>query len=109
MAATNEWFSDPLYRGAFINITAELGDSFPDVLDICRSHKQDKLQFILELLPASETRLLLANAATWAVDAVIVRAQLESCEGARGALHGLALILAGLERPGVAAGISVNV
>lgn len=98
--ALQEWFDNPIYRGcAFINIAAELGDSLPDTLSICRSHKQDMVAIIAELLPASEARMALANAAAVAVDGAIVRAQMEDDQaGKRAALNSLSVILTMLNR-----------
>lgn len=95
-----EWFTNPVYRGcAFINIVAELGDSVADVLTICRSHKQDMVNVIAELLPETESRQGLANAAAVAIDGAIVTAQMASNPGdSELALQSLALILTALDR-----------
>lgn len=102
VAVMEEWFNNPVYRGcAFINTAAELGDSLPGALDMCRSHKQDMVNIIAELLPQTELNLALANAAAVAIDGAIVRAQLESDENqAKTALASLALILSTLDRTG---------
>ncbi|QPK61565.1 TetR/AcrR family transcriptional regulator [Methylomonas sp. LL1] len=101
VATLEEWFSSPVFRGcAFINITAELGDAVPDVLDICRNHKQDMLMIIADLLPESASRMVLANAAALAVDGAIVKAQL-GCgkdDEAKAALHSLSVILTLLDQ-----------
>lgn len=74
-----EWFNNPLYRGcAFINTAAEFGDSLPDALALCLSHKQDMVNVIAGLLPVNEAQMILADAAAVAIDGAIVRAQLES-------------------------------
>ncbi len=79
VATMEEWFRKPIYRGcAFINTVAELAGVLPDVVEICRSHKQDMVAIIAELLPDSPARQALANAAAIAIDGAIVRAQLES-------------------------------
>lgn len=94
----DEWFNNPLFRGcAFINTAAEFGDNFPEALEACRCHKQDMVGIIAKLLPDSEIRMSLANAAAVAVDGAIVRAQLETqTPDAKTALAGFELILAGL-------------
>lgn len=95
-----EWFNDPVYRGcAFINTAAEFGDSLPDALEICRSHKQDMVNVIAELLPVNESQMIVANAAAVAIDGAIVRAQLESqIRESKTALTTLSLILAALNQ-----------
>ncbi len=99
LPALNEWFSNPVYRGcAFINTAAELGDTLPDALEICRTHKQDMVNIIVDLLPVSASQQRLANAVAVAVDGAIVKAQLEQgSDQANIALDSLALLLAGLE------------
>lgn len=99
VAAMAEWFANPVYRGcAFINVTAELGDSLPEALAICRSHKQDMVDIIAQLLPETSSRLARANAAAVAIDGAIVKAQLERGQAdAQMALTSLALILSSLE------------
>ena len=95
--ALQEWFDNPGYRGcAFINIAAELGNSLPDTLKICRRHKQDMVDLIADLLPLTDLRRELADAAAVAVDGAIVRAQMESGQEARTALASLAVILKAL-------------
>ncbi len=95
----NEWFNNPVYRGcAFINTAAELGDTLPDALEICRNHKQDMVNIIMNMLPVSAAQKRLANAVAVAVDGAIVKAQLEQGSDQPGiALDSLALVLAGLE------------
>lgn len=106
IATLDEWFGNPLFRGcAFINIAAELGDGFPEALEICQSHKQDMLAIIADLLPDSTQRMTLANAASVAVDGAIVKAQLESGSfniHPRIALPSLAVILDALDSAAVA-------
>ncbi|MCQ8105320.1 TetR/AcrR family transcriptional regulator [Methylomonas sp. SURF-2] len=99
-----EWFGNPLFRGcAFINTVAEFGDSFPEALAACRSHKQDMVGIIAGLLPAGELRFSLASAAAVAVDGAIVVAQFElQTSSAKTALAGLELILSGLHKIGSA-------
>jgi hypothetical protein len=98
VAVMEEWFRNPIYRGcAFINTAAELGGSLPDVVEICRSHKQDMAQAIADLLPDGESRQRLANAAAIAIDGAIVRAQLEpKTAEAKESLQSLAVLLAAL-------------
>ena len=99
VATLEEWFDSPLYRGcAFINTTAELADTWPEALEICRSHKRDMTLIIAELLPESPDRMQLAQAAAVAVDGAIITAQLEqSSENASSALLSLALILQAID------------
>jgi AcrR family transcriptional regulator len=93
-----EWFRNPVYRGcAFINTVAELGGALPDVMEICRSHKQDMAEVIAGLLPDPESRSRLANAAAIAIDGAIVRAQLESdSPDEKESLRSLKVLLAAL-------------
>ncbi|AEF99239.1 TetR/AcrR family transcriptional regulator [Methylomonas methanica] len=99
-----EWCNNPLFRGcAFINTAAEFGDSFPEALEMCRCHKQDMVGIIAGLLPESEIRFSLANAAAVAIDGAIVRAQLETqAPNVKTALAGLGLILSGLNQAALA-------
>lgn len=98
VAVLEEWFRNPVYRGcAFINTVAELGGALPDVVEICRSHKQDMVEVIAGLLPDNESRRRVANAAAIAIDGAIVRAQLESnSANERESLQSLAVLLAAL-------------
>ncbi len=100
VATLDEWFCNPVYRGcAFINSVAELGDTLPDVLEICRRHKQDMVNIIADMLPESTERIMLANAAAVAVDGAIVKAQLEkNADDNPIALRSLALILSVLDQ-----------
>ncbi len=100
VATLDEWFCNPVYRGcAFINSVAELGDTLPDVLEICRRHKQDMVNIIADMLPESTERMMLANAAAVAVDGAIVKAQLEkNADDNPIALRSLALILSVLDQ-----------
>ena len=100
LPALNEWFTNPIYRGcAFINTAAELGDTLPDALAICRNHKQDMVNIIMTMLPLSPDQERLANAVAIAVDGAIVKAQLEQgSDQPSQALDGLVLVLEGLER-----------
>jgi AcrR family transcriptional regulator len=93
-----EWFRNPVYRGcAFINTVAELGGTLPDVVEICRSHKQDMVAEIAALLPGGESRLRIANAAAIAIDGAIVKAQLESNSAEeKESLRSLAVLLEAL-------------
>jgi AcrR family transcriptional regulator len=94
--AMAEWFRNPVFRGcAFINSVAELGDTLPDAVEICRRHKEEMMQAILALLPEAGTeRQAIAEAAAVAVDGAIVQAQLAS------SVHGQpgSMALASLER-----------
>lgn len=100
VAAMREWFDKPVFRGcAFINVTAEMGDSFPEAIAQCRSHKQDMLTMIAELIPESPMREQIASAAAVAVDGAIFKAQLEKGHAASdAALGSLSMILAALEK-----------
>ena len=96
-----EWFTNPIFRGcAFINTTAELADSFPDAVDICRSHKRDMVAAIATLLPKNALQMSLANAAAIAVDGAIIRSQLEitATGDKKTALSSLAVLLAVLNQ-----------
>jgi AcrR family transcriptional regulator len=76
--ALGEWLGENSYRGcAFINSVVELGGVLPDVLEISRRHKQEMIECIAGLLPASEGREAAAQAIALAVDGAIVRAQLD--------------------------------
>lgn len=99
VATMAEWFCNPIYRGcAFINTVAELGGALPDVVAICRSHKQDMARAIAELLPDGPARWQLANAAAMAIDGAIVKAQLESQgTAAEQSLQGLETLLKALD------------
>ena len=99
VATMAEWFCNPIYRGcAFINTVAELGGALPDVVAICRSHKQDMARAIAELLPDGPARWQLANAAAMAIDGAIVKAQLESQDtAAEQSLQGLETLLKALD------------
>jgi len=99
VATMREWFENPVFRGcAFINVTAELGDSFPEAIVQCRCHKQDMLKLIAELIPESPVREQIAAAAAVAVDGAIFKAQLENGNaGSDAALGSLKVILAALE------------
>lgn len=106
--ALAEWFDNPLFRGcAFINSVAELGGAMPDVVAICRDHKQDMERVIARLLPDGPMRGRLAEAAAIAVDGAIIRAQAEpnrpDDEAARrAALRGLETLLTALSAAGLA-------
>lgn len=96
VAAMRDWFDNPIFRGcAFINIAAELADSFPEALALCQSHKQDMQTIIAGLLIDSPERQAIANAAAIAVDGAIVKAQMDGTSG--GALQGLTLLLTTLD------------
>jgi len=96
----DEWFNNPIFRGcAFINSAAELADSLPDAVEICRRHKQDMVETIADLLPKNALQMNLANAAAVAVDGAIIRAQLEksTTSDQKTALSSLAALLAALD------------
>ena len=90
LAAMAEWFRDPGFRGcAFINATAEVGGSLPDVIAISRSHKKDMTDVISQLLPECAGREAAAHAAAVAVDGAIVHAQMGGTDAALAALKAL--------------------
>ncbi len=99
IATLDEWFSNPVYRGcAFINVMAELGDSLPEVVQICRNHKRDMAMRIAELLPEGNLRLERANAVAVAIDGTIVKAQLEAGNAdGKLAIQSLSMILSVLD------------
>ncbi|WP_311791075.1 MULTISPECIES: TetR/AcrR family transcriptional regulator [Pantoea] len=74
-AALKSWFDEEDYRGcAFINASAELGDSLPDIGELIRRHKREMAEAIaLRLVPEERRKtgqiMLLAEGA-------IVRVQL---------------------------------
>lgn len=93
-AAMAEWFASPQFRGcAFINSVAEVGGALPDATAISLRHKQDMVDVIASLLPASPAQQARAEAAALAVDGAIVRAQMGD---AAGALAGLRRLLAAI-------------
>lgn len=54
-AALHSWFAEADYRGcAFINASAELGDSQPEVSAQAREHKREMAQAIADRLTADE-------------------------------------------------------
>lgn len=72
-----EWFGSAQYRGcAFINAAAEIGTSNPQVLDLCRRHKEDMMETIMNLLKPKQRNPVLAEALAVAVDGAIVHAQM---------------------------------
>lgn len=97
VSAMGDWFDNPVFRGcAFINIAAELADSFPEALAICQSHKLDMQAIIAALLPDAFDRQAIANAAAIAVDGAIIKAQMDGTSD--NALQGLRVLLTGLEK-----------
>lgn len=93
-----EWFDKPIYRGcAFINSVSELGGVLPNVIEISSRHKRDMMLTIAKLLPDTERREELANAAAIAVDGAIVKAQLEAKTDSNTALEGLKILLNALQ------------
>lgn len=90
-----EWFQNPEFRGcAFINTVGELADGLPEVVDIARSHKEDLVTVISNLLPATTDRDDLSRALAVAIDGAIVRAQCDSTP--ENALRALVRIIATL-------------
>ena len=71
------WFEHADFRGcAFINAVNELSEALPEVVSVSRAHKQDMVQVIAALLPASRRRSTLAQALALAVDGATVQAQM---------------------------------
>ncbi len=92
MLALEEWFRDEGYRGcAFINAVVEIGGVLPGAIEISRQHKQDVVQAISKLLPASAHRVRDAEAVAMAMDGAIIRAQMDGSPDA--ALRVLATLL----------------
>lgn len=90
LAALEEWFRDPAFRGcAFINSVVEVGGSVEGATDIARRHKQEMEQVIGELLPQGSQRAARAQAVGVALDGAVVRAQMGDVEGAVAALRQL--------------------
>ncbi|MEZ3499237.1 TetR/AcrR family transcriptional regulator [Pantoea sp. KPR_PJ] len=53
-AALKSWFDEGDYRGcAFINASAELGDSLPEIVGLIRRHKHEMAEAIAQKLTAS--------------------------------------------------------
>jgi AcrR family transcriptional regulator len=76
--AVAEWLHDERFRGcAFLNAVGELGGALPEVVAICRRHKQEMTAAIASLLPASRQRRQQASAIAIAVDGAITHAQFE--------------------------------
>ncbi len=73
-----EWLSADDFRGcAFLNSVTELAEELPEVLEITRRHKQQMVERIARLLPASRNRMRDAHSLALLVDGVIVHAQFE--------------------------------
>lgn len=95
--ALAEWLGDEDFRGcAFLNSTAELGDTVPAVAALTRQHKQDMAARIARLLPPSPARDMHAQMLALAVDGAIVHAQFGSTPQA--ALQALGHAVALVER-----------
>jgi len=74
--ALSEWFLEADYRGcAFINTVSELGQDFPEVVEISRQHKKDMILAISKLLPKNNRRQSTADSIAIAIDGAIVRTQ----------------------------------
>jgi AcrR family transcriptional regulator len=74
--ALAEWFSSETYRGcAFINTVVELGNTFPEAVDIARRHKADMRVSIRKLMSPEPTFDPLALALAITVDGAIVQVQ----------------------------------
>lgn len=71
------WCRDPAYRGcAFINVVGELGDSLPEAVALARQHKDEVIDVITGLLPASPQRRAQALTLTLLMEGAIVQAQM---------------------------------
>lgn len=74
-----EWLTGEDYRGcAFLNSVTELAEELPQVLEITRQHKQQMVERIGRLLPASRRRMRDAHSLALVVDGAIVHAQFEA-------------------------------
>jgi AcrR family transcriptional regulator len=72
-----EWCRDPNFRGcAFINVVGELGGSLPEAVALSRQHKDEVIEVIAALLPASPQRRTHALALTLLMEGAIVQAQM---------------------------------
>jgi len=76
-AVLAEWCEQEDFRGcAFINSTAEIAQSVPEALPLCRAHKAEMMAAIARWLAAGEAPRSLAAAAALAFDGAIVQAQM---------------------------------
>ena len=75
VATLRAWFSSPDFRGcAFLNASAELGSSDPEILEVVRRHKQD-MAAVLERLFAADT-VSAGRRLALLIDGAIVHAQM---------------------------------
>lgn len=74
-AALKSWFDEADYRGcAFINASAELGDSLPDISELARRHKREMADAIA--LKLTQTERWKTGQIMLLAEGAIVRAQL---------------------------------
>ncbi|MEY4766358.1 MAG: hypothetical protein RI907_3031 [Pseudomonadota bacterium] len=76
-AAMGAWFKREDFRGcAFLNATAELGATSPEVMALVREHKRDMAHELAQLLPAGAGRAARGRALAMVVDGAILQAQM---------------------------------
>jgi len=96
--ALAEWLGDAGFRGcAFLNTSAELGTTVPEVCAITLQHKEDVIARLQNLLPASAQREAHARLLCVVMDGAIARAVFEGAPHAALAAvaHAVALLPAG--------------
>lgn len=77
-ATLNDWFSSDIYRGcAFINAMGEMDNDSTHIISITKTHKQDVIEIIKDLLDDQEHIERNAQRIAMAVDGAIVRAQFD--------------------------------
>jgi AcrR family transcriptional regulator len=98
LLAVTEWLRESTFRGcAFVNTTAEVGPSLPDVFGIAARHKHETAEMILPLLAGRADAKEIAWAATLAVDGAVVNAQ-GGRNSVSAALDGLRLLLGAITK-----------
>ncbi|RYF21470.1 MAG: TetR/AcrR family transcriptional regulator [Comamonadaceae bacterium] len=96
--ALGEWLCDATFRGcAFLNTSAELGATVPEVCAAALEHKDDVSARIQALLPPSRQRAAHARLLCMVMDGAIARALYEGSPHAAlaGLAHAVALLPAG--------------
>lgn len=77
VAAMADWFQREDFRGcAFLNATAELGATSPEVMTLVRAHKADMAKALARLLPPGAGRAARSRALAMVVDGAILQAQM---------------------------------
>ncbi len=77
VATMGAWFRREDFRGcAFLNATAELGATSPEVMALVRAHKADMAKALARLLPPGAGRAARSRALAMAVDGAILQAQM---------------------------------